>query len=64
MQRWAMVGLYANYPGDFRYINHSLVAELPDAIYPYVFSIPIDEEKGGFEFIFEVEKSDIGALRR
>jgi hypothetical protein len=30
MQRWAMVGRYANYPGDFRYIKHSLVAELPD----------------------------------
>ncbi len=31
---------------------------MTDAIYPYEFSIPIDEEKGDFEFIFEVENSD------
>ncbi len=37
MQRWAMVGRYANYPGDFRYIDHSLVAELPDAPMHYVY---------------------------
>jgi hypothetical protein len=37
MQRWAMVGRYSNYPGDFRYIDHSLVAELPDAPMHYIY---------------------------
>jgi len=37
MQRWAMVGRFANYPGDFRSIEHSLVAEMPDAPMHYIF---------------------------
>lgn len=37
MQRWAMVGRYANYPGDFRSIEHSLVAEMPDAPMRYIY---------------------------
>ncbi len=37
MQRWAMVGRYANYAGDFRSIAYSLVAELPDAPMHYIY---------------------------
>ena len=37
MQRWALVGRFANYPGDFRSNRHSLVGELPDAPMHYIF---------------------------
>lgn len=42
MQRWAMIGRYANWVGDFRSIQHSLIAEMEDApnrhIYETTFS--------------------------
>ncbi len=37
MQRWALVGRFANYPGDFRSNRHSLVEELPDAPMHYIY---------------------------
>lgn len=36
LQRWAMVGRFGNYAGDFRSHRHSLVAELPDAPMHYI----------------------------
>lgn len=37
LQRWAMVGRFANYAGDFRSNTHSLVAEQPDAPMHYIY---------------------------
>lgn len=37
MQRWALVGRYGNYPGDFRSNRHSLVAEWSGAPLRYIF---------------------------
>lgn len=37
LQRWAMVGRFANYAGDFRSNRYSLVAELPDAPMHYIY---------------------------
>jgi len=37
LQRWAMVGRFANYAGDFRSNRYSLVAELPDAPLHYIY---------------------------
>lgn len=37
MQRWAMVGRYGNYCGDFRSARHSLVGEQADAPMKYIY---------------------------
>ncbi len=39
LQRWAMVGRYANYAGDFRSNRHSLVGELADAPRHYIYDL-------------------------